>query len=225
LPVGTTIKLALVSEVKELDKTNLARVATALQKQITRDFKPFWNVDATIELFESLDSVPNAHWPIIVKTEIGVPGAAGIHEEKNGQAFALITYSSDFDTWTLTASHVLLEMLADPWGNRLTPGPSPNRLDKGKIVHFLVEICNPVENAEYAYKIDDVMVSDFTTPAFYRLPQTEESRFSFNGAVKEPLKILRGGYISWKVPETKEWHQQTWFEGDRPRFVSLGKLN
>jgi hypothetical protein len=73
--------------------------------------------------------------------DIGTPGAAGIHEDKNGQPFALVTASSNLDEWSSTASHEALEMLIDPFGNRLVAGDSP-KSDQGR-VSFLVEVCDP----------------------------------------------------------------------------------
>src|ERR671911_258362 len=110
-----TLNLALVSEVKGHDISDVARVAAALQRQATRDFAPIWRQEGTtVDAFPRLEDVPVGYWPMIVIED--VKGAAGIHLDENGQPFALIEIS---DSWSLTASHEALEMLADPWGNRL----------------------------------------------------------------------------------------------------------
>jgi len=59
-----------------------------------------------------------------------VKGAAGVHLDRNGQPFALVEYGQGW--WSLTASHETLEMLADPWGNRLIAGNSP-KPDQGRV--------------------------------------------------------------------------------------------
>ncbi|MCD0505836.1 DNA-processing protein DprA, partial [Bordetella petrii] len=99
--------------------SQLTRVAAALQKQAIRDFAPLWQIPASVDAFDSLHDVPVGYWPMIVRDDIGEPGAAGVHMDKNGQPFSLIQYS---DSWSLTASHEMLEMLGDPWGNRLVAG-------------------------------------------------------------------------------------------------------
>src|SRR3954465_14967745 len=109
-----TINLALVSEVKDHDPSDVSRVAAALQRQATRDFLPFWDVRATVDALPRLEDVPVGYWPMIVVPEVG--GAAGIPLDQDGQPYALIEMS---DSWSLTASHEMLEMLADPFGNRL----------------------------------------------------------------------------------------------------------
>src|SRR5262249_25049617 len=138
--------------------------------------------------------------------------------------FAWVTYTADLD-WSLTASWELLDMLVNPSGSRMISGPSPNPADNGKLVKFLVEIAQPLGGADTAYKIDDVLVSDFATPAFYDATRDKEAKFSFTGAAKSPLKILKGGFMSWLAADAAEWFQTIWFDGDAPQFRSLGKLN
>jgi hypothetical protein len=211
-----TNNLALVSEVDGHDPSDVARVAAALQRQASRDFGPIWQVDATVDAFPRLEDVPIGYWPMIVRDDIGEPGAAGVHLDKDGQPFALITMS---DSWSLTASHEMLEMLADPFGNRVIPGRSPKR-DQGR-VEFLVEVADPCEAAEFAYTVNDILVSDFLTPHFYDPVQSEATRYSFSGAIKKPRTILRDGYISWHDPVSDHWWQQTWF-GQRKEYRDLG---
>jgi hypothetical protein len=211
-----TNNLALVSEVDGHDPSDVARVAAALQRQAARDFGPIWQVSATVDAFPRLEDVPVGYWPMIVETDINTPGAAGVHEDKNGQPFALIAMS---DSWSLTASHEMLEMLADPFGKRIIAGKSPKR-GQGR-VEFLVEVCDPCEAEEFAYTVNDVLVSDFYTPRFFEPRQVDGVRYSFTGALKAPRVILRGGYISWHDPVSDHWWQQIWF-GERKQFRDLG---
>jgi hypothetical protein len=104
------------------------KVSAALQKQTTRDLAPAWDISATVDAFEKLEDVPAEYWPMIAMDNIDVQRAAGIHEDRNGQPFALINASSNLDTWSLTASHEAFEMLVDPFGNRVVAADSPNRI-------------------------------------------------------------------------------------------------
>jgi hypothetical protein len=135
-----------------------------------------WKAEATVDSFPVLEDVPLGYWPMVVRDDIGVPGAAGIHLDDQGQPFALITMS---DSWSLTASHELLEMLADPFGNRLVPGQSP-KPGQGR-VEFLVEVCDPSERARFGYTVNDVLMSDFYTPRFFDPVRVQSVRYSFTG--------------------------------------------
>ncbi|GAA3153312.1 hypothetical protein [Streptomyces echinatus] len=212
--------LALVSltEATRISASGLSRVAAALQKQATRDFGPIWQVTATVDAFDRLEDVPVGYWPLIVVDD--VPDAAGFHLDENGQPFSLIEFS---DSWSLTASHEMLEMLADPLGDRLVAGRSPHP-EQG-VVEFLVEVADPSEAAEFGYTVNGMLVSDFFTPRFYDPVVSDGVRYSFGGHIKEPRQILRGGYLTWRDPVTDDWWQQTWFSGDRPEFRKLGRLN
>src|SRR5919204_1866239 len=173
-----TANLALVSLVEGHDPSDVSRVAAALQRQAARDLGPIWDRTATVDAFPRLEDVPVGYWPMIVETDIGVRGAAGVHEDKDGQPFALITMS---DSWSLTASHEMLEMLADPFGKRIIAGRSPKR-GQGR-VEFLVEVCDPCEADEFAYTVNDVLVSDFYTPHFFDPKPAQGVRYSFTEAI------------------------------------------
>jgi hypothetical protein len=212
--------LALVADTKKITPSQLTKVAAALQKQATRDFGPLWDIQANVSGFARLQDVPTDYWPVIVRDDIKTPGAAGVHEDKNRQPFALVQFS---DAWSLTASHETLEMLADPFGNRLVAGKSPKR-GQGR-VNFLVEVCDPSEDQQFAYTVNGVTVSDFYTPHFFDPVSESSVRYSYTGAVKGPRTILQGGYLSWGVPETNEWFQMIWFDTAKPVFRSLGVLS
>jgi hypothetical protein len=213
------VNLALVSEVQDHDPGDVSRVAAALQRQATRDFGPIWNVRATVDAFPRLEDVPVGYWPMIVETDINRPGAAGIHEDKNGQPFALIAMS---DSWSLTASHEMLEMLADPFGKRIIPGESPKQ-DQGR-VEFLVEVCDPCEADQFAYTVNDILVSDFYTPSYFDPTPSEGTRYSFTGALTEPRQVLRGGYLSWHDPVSNHWWQQIFFKS-RSEYRDAGPFD
>src|SRR5260370_897683 len=156
-----TQQIALVSEIAGFDFSALTSVSAALQKQVSRDVAPIWGVQSTVDAFQSLDDVPLGYWPLVV-TNQPLGKAAGVHMDQDGQPYALVEVS---DSWSLTASHECLEMLVDPFGNRTIAGPSP-KADQGR-VEFLVEVCDPCEDAAFAYTVNDVLVSDFYTPHFF----------------------------------------------------------
>ncbi|MDN3273764.1 hypothetical protein QWJ07_05890 [Frankia sp. RB7] len=203
-----TAHVALVSEESKIKPTELAKVAGALSKQISRDFGPIWKINADVAAYEHLEDMPLDYWPIIIKDDIGDPSAAGYHEDKHGQPFSLVMYDR---SWSLTASHECLEMLADPFGRRTVAGESPVK-NQGR-VNFLVEVCDPCEAANCAYTINGIQVSDFYTPNYFDPMPAAGVRYSYTGSLKEPRQVLKDGYLSWYVPSTKTWWQRNWFGG------------
>lgn len=213
------MQVALVPENEQVGITasNLTRVAAALQKQVTRDFGPIWEVDATVDAFASLEDVPLGYWPIIISKD-APDSALGYHTDKEGQPFSIVRFTAN---WSLTVSHECLEMLADPFGDRVVPGFSLKE-DQGR-VSYLVEVCDPCESASFAYTSNGAWVSDFYTPNFFDPEVAPGVRYDFTGKIKEPRQVLEGGYISWHEHRTNEWWQIQYFDGN-PKFVNLGVL-
>jgi hypothetical protein len=208
--------VALVSQTTQVTTAQVNVVAAALLKQVTRDFGPIWNVQATVSPFDKLTQVPLGYWPIIVRDDIQQPGAAGYHTDKNGQPFALIQFDTN---WALTASHECLEMLADPFGNRTV---TANSLKAGQgRVQYLVEVCDPCEAANLGYTVNGVLMSDFYTPHFFDPVAATGVRYSFQGSVTKPLQVLDGGYISWYDPVSQHVFQLI-VQGKKKTIRDLG---
>jgi hypothetical protein len=204
--------VALVDCTKSISPTDMSQTSAALQKQATRDLGPIWGIEATVNYFPDLASVPVGYWPIIIVETLNDPTAGGYHTDQSHQPFSLILRGEGAD-WTLDCSHELCEMLVDPYGNRMTPGQS---LKEGQgRVSYLVECCDPCEDPNYAYTIDGIMVSDFYTPQFLAPAVSSGVRYSFNGSITKPLEILPGGYITWQDPADNSYWQVQYFNGKR----------
>lgn len=210
--------LALVSETDQVPATALGVVAAALQVQVLRDFTPAWGITATVDAFDSIDQVPITYYPMIIRDDLPVD-AAGIHLDQDFTPFALIEASN---RWTLTASHEALELLADPFGNRLHAAESI-KPEQG-LVEYLVEVCDPSEAVPFTYRINGVVVSDFYLPNFFDPVANPRVSYSFTGGITRPMEVLQGGYLSWRDPSTSHWWQQRWFGTPAPTFHDLGVI-
>ena len=115
-------QIALVADGVDIDIGEILRISSALQKQVTRDFAPIWELSATVDGFARLEDVPLGYWTVTIVED--VKECPGSHLDRNGQPYSLVEAG---DSWSLTASHEILEMLADPFGNRLIAGQSPIR--------------------------------------------------------------------------------------------------
>ncbi|MDQ6943456.1 MAG: hypothetical protein M3169_13200 [Candidatus Eremiobacteraeota bacterium] len=171
---------------------------------MTRDLSPLWHVDGTVTAFASVDDVPLRHWPIFLKESVRDPGLVGFHLDAHNQPYALVLFD---ESWTMTLSHEILEMLVDPSGNRLVPGPSVDPKHPHHRVRYLLELCDPCEDSAFSYTIDGVVVSDFITPHYHDPQDTTGARYSFTGTIRSPREVLRNGYLTWQDPVLGEWFQ------------------
>ena len=207
--------LALISEAHGISLGDLTPVGAALQQQATRDLGPLWNIQATVDCFAALEDVPLGYWPITIKDNLPASAQAGIHEDKDGQPFALVRSSNE---WRLSASHEAMEMLVNPSGRQTVAGQSP-MLGQGR-VDFLVEVCDPCQAINYT--INGVPVCDFFTPNYFDPVSSSAVRYSYTGSIKAPRQVLKNGYLSWHDPVSDHFFRASFF-GTKPRILDIGK--
>lgn len=226
----TVTQLGLVDMTGQIDPDLMHAAALALNLQVTRDLPQFWPMSATVMYLPNPKKLPAGVWPVqLVKTL--PPDEGGFHSDKHKQPYSKVIASKDDPTWTIDASHEILEMLVDPYGNRMQSSVAIEVVD-GKIrdgvgqFGYLVEACDPCEANDYAYTINGIAVSDFITPHFYDPMPTTGTRYSFTGALTGPRQILPGGYISWVNTEIDEWQQLMWVDPSKPPSIqNIGKAD
>jgi hypothetical protein len=239
--VPLTDHVAIVSLTREISTRNLLLAAAAIQKQITRDFTPFWGLQATVDAFDDLLSVPSDYHPVVVfgdpdeligRLEFAISPEytallvddfergrlSGLHLNAfTRQPFALVEAS---DAWSVTMSHEVLEMIADPFGNRLVAAAHP--LDPELRVKYLLEVCDPCQ--AMWYPVNGVPVADFYTPRYLDPVDVVAGRYSFTGALERPLQILEGGYLSWIDPKDSGLYQLAAGEREATLVADLATL-
>jgi hypothetical protein len=113
----TNVRSQFLIESTILTDEQARAVVSDLQVQINRDFASTWGLDADLAFFSS-DEHPSDAWRIGIFDNSDQAGALGYHDVTIeglplGEVFAKTTM--DFGGhWTVTASHELLEMHADP---------------------------------------------------------------------------------------------------------------
>lgn len=222
----SVIQVGLVDTTGAIDADLVQSVAAALNIQVTRDLPQFWSVSATVMYLPDPHKIPAGVWPVQLVKSLP-PGEGGFHLDKHKQPYAKVIASPKDDSWSIDASHETLEMLVDPYGNRMQSSVAIE-IEGNKIVDgtgqygYLVEACDPCEDDKYGYTVNGVVVSDFITPHFYDPLVTPGTRYSFTGALKAPRQILPGGYISWVNQEADEW-QQLLYLSAKPVINNMGQ--
>jgi len=104
-----------------LTDSQVEAVLPAIQKQVTDDFRAYWDLDRTLIFLSSSQPLARGWWQIALLDNPDQSGVLGYHEMSSqgtplGKVFAKLDISNG-TSWTVTLSHELLEMLADPWTN------------------------------------------------------------------------------------------------------------
>jgi len=200
------MKIAIQNHSTVLTDAEVQAVIGAMQTQVSRDFGPAWSLGATLCWIASTSPVPTDHALLGVFDDADQAGALGYHDltasdQPIGKVFARTTQQFG-GQWTVTFSHELLEMIADP---------SINICRYVEFARFYArfyaqEVCDAVEADELGYTIDGVLVSDFVLPAWFDALNTT-GPFSFRQNVRRPFALAPGGYIGYS--DGNGWQQET----------------
>lgn len=200
------LTISLINGSTVLSNAEVQAALPALQSQISRDFAPNWGIDAELKFWPSTQTAPPAgSWWLVILDDADQALALGYHDvTPDGLPLGKVFARTDRDSghvWTVTASHELLEMLADPWMDRATVV-----LDGANCQIYAYEVCDACEDDGFGYRIGGTQVSDFVFPAWFN-PKSQAAKFDHCGHITRPLGLLAGGYIG-VFDSGSGWKQQ-----------------
>lgn len=203
------INVEVTNQSTVLTDAQVQAAIPALQVQVHRDFAPAWGIDADLSfLAKGATPSPNA-WMLGIFDTSDQAGALGYHElSPQGTPLAKVFAKSDIQTgsnWTITASHELVEMIADPDIALTVFVQSGNTA--GTL--YAYECADACEADSLGYSIDGVTVSDFVLPSWFESFRTAGStQFDYGNHITKPFQILAGGYIGvFDVTAGSGWQQ------------------
>ena len=207
----STTQISIINESTVLTDNDITPVISALQKQVTNDFRPVWGVDAELTMVsKNTPPIPGSWW-LVILDDSDQAGALGYHDlTSEGMPLGKVFAASDLKagtSWTVTASHELLEMLADPNINLTVFVQNANT--SGTL--FAYEVCDACEDDSNGYKIDNVLLSDFVYPSWFEdFRTTGSTQFDHGNQIQNPLQLLPNGYIGiFNVDSGSGWQQLT----------------
>lgn len=152
------------------------------------------------------DHEPAEAWKVIFADSSDQAGALGYHDfTPGGRPISYVFDKDDMQygySVTVTATHEIAEMIADPWISEL--------FQISDQYCFAKEIADAVEADQYGYNITvpgfpPVLCSDFVLPNWFIPGST--GRFDYQKVVSQPLEILLDGYMSVLDVTTGSWTQ------------------
>src|SRR5512135_775495 len=112
------IQIAVINASTAVSDDEVRTAAAALQIQVRRDFAPAWGIDADLTVVPRGETPEAGAWWLVILDTSDSAGALGYHDlTPEGLPLAKVFAQSALKLgfqWTITASHELLEMLADP---------------------------------------------------------------------------------------------------------------
>jgi hypothetical protein len=217
------IKVAVINASTVRTDAAVQAAVPALHTQVHRDFLPAWGVDADLTFVPKDHQPPGGMWWLSILDNTDQAGALGYHDvTSEGLPLGKVFAGTDKQyglSWTVTASHELLEMLGDPDINLsafVQTGYNTASL-------YSYEVCDPCEMDEQGYEINGVKVSDFVYPSWFEgFRQPGSTQFDHQKQINAPLKLLPGGYCSvMEIPTGLGWYQINEPAGQRARTRNL----
>ena len=197
--------VAITNESTVLTDAEVENAMIAFQNAVHYHFRAYWNETCTLQYFGK-NSIPSTAWQMAILDDSDQAGALGYHDETSeGLPLAKVFAKTDKDfgyNWTVTLTHELFEMLADPYIDLAAQTSNTE--------FYGYEVGDPVEDDKYAiwFKGADgqrtIAISDFVTPAWFQ--PGVPGPYDYGQHLSSPLQVLPGGYVSIFV-SGKGWTQ------------------
>jgi hypothetical protein len=202
-----SIRVAVLNRSTLVSPEEARRVTEALLRQVRTDYAAGWEVGAEVSV-GLIDPAPPDAWQLVLLDDSDQADALGYHDltatgRPLGKVFVRSVQQSG-GSWSVAASHELLEMMADPDINLAAEGADPN--DPKKAAFYAYENCDPLQGDTYG--IDGVIVSNFVYPEFFELNPARGARFDHLKLVDAPFTLRPNGYMSFlPIPGGAHWQQ------------------
>lgn len=193
------LTIVLVNKSTVVSDADVQACAVALNTQLNRDFAPLWGVDGAVT---STKVVGRGELPVYILDDSDQAGALGYHDDDPklgpfGRVFARTDKRYGLN-WTITTSHEVLELAADPF--------VVGTAQVNATTFTALEVCDAVEADSDGYQIGGVWVSNFVTPDWFSA--TQPGPWDYRKLLSRPFALRKGGYMSvWTAKGG--WSQRT----------------
>ncbi len=200
--------ICVINESSRVTNSDLAPLIEALQEQWNTHLQAVWPGvgQAVFSLLEyGKEPPPRSQWLVFLDNTDRAQELAYHDLTNDGMPMAKVfteTLAEQGHVLSVAASHEICEMAVNP---NLTAS-----YQDAYGTWWAAEICDPVEADAYGYLIDNVLVSNFVTPAWFDLPSPIKN-FDKLGLVQRAFEVLSGGYGQQWNGATEQWQQVNGF--------------
>jgi len=184
------ITLAVINESTAISDTQIQKMLPAFATQWNRDLVRAWGVDdVSFALIPKGAVPPPGAWWLVWLDDSDQADALAYHDlTDEGLPLSKVfvkTVLADRASLSVAATHELCEMAVDPTINLSAQD------ERGTF--WAYECADPVEDDRYAYKIEDVLVTDFVLPSWFGY-KNSQGPFDFCNHCTDAFQILARGY-------------------------------
>jgi hypothetical protein len=204
LAESSMLRIAVINASTATADADVQKMIPAFDSQWNKDLDPIWGVGQAEFSFVPKRTKPaSGSWWVVFLDDSDQANALAYHDLTNeGLPISKVfvkTIQSDNASVSVGASHEICEMAVDPWLN--------SAYQDSQGVFWAGEVCDPVEDDQYGYKINGILVSDFVTPNWFG-HQHAVGHIDLKLHARAAFEVLSGGYAQ-KYDPQKGWQQVT----------------
>jgi len=205
-------QIAVINESTAISDADVQKMLPAFGQQWNNDLEPVWGVEAATFTFVPSGQAPAAGtWWVVFLDDSDQAKALAYHDLTNeGLPISKVfvkTILADNASVSVGATHEICEMAVDPWLNSAYQDPQGT--------FWAGEVCDPVEDDQYGYQIDGILVTDFVTPNWFA-HQHAQGNIDLKGHASAAFEVLTGGYAQ-KFDPQQGWQQVTGAKAKRSK--------
>lgn len=197
------LQIAVINESTVINDRAVQGMIPALSAQWNQDLNGVWGVGAAQFVFYAGSPPPAGSWWLVFLDDSTQANTLAYHDlTDQGLPISKVFVKAilaDKASVSVGASHELCEMAVDPWLN--------SAYQDSQGTFWAGEVCDPVEDDQYAYELGGVLVTDFVTPNWFG-HQNAVGSVDFRQQTHQAFEVLTGGYAQKYDPQAG-WEQIT----------------
>lgn len=198
------LQIAVINEATAFADGSVQEMIPAFTQQWNKDLNDIWGVGGAQFTFTPKATAPAAgSWWVVFLDDSDQANALAYHDlTTEGLPISKVfvkTIQADNASVSVGASHEICEMAVDPWLN------SAYQDQQG--IFWAGEVCDPVEDDQYGYTLNGILVSDFVTPNWFG-HEYAQGLNDLQQHTMSAFEVLSGGYAQ-KFDPQQGWQQIT----------------
>ena len=197
-------QIAVINESTAIQDADVQNMIPAFGSQWNGDLNNIWGVGQAQFKFQPKGVAPAAGtWWVVFLDDSNQANALAYHDLTNeGLPISKVfvkTILADKASVSVGATHEVCEMAVDPWLN--------SAYQDVQGTFWAGEVCDPVEDDQYGYEINGILVTDFVTPSWFG-HKNAKGPIDLKEHAQNQFEVLTGGYAQ-KFDPQKGWQQVT----------------
>jgi hypothetical protein len=206
------LQIAVINESNAISDGDVKGMIPAFSAQWNNELNAVWGVGAAQFSFTAKGSPPpKGSWWVVFLNDSDQAKTLAYHDlTDEGLPISKVfvkTIQADNASVSVGASHEICEMAVDPWLN--------SAYQDSQGTFWAGEVCDPVEDDQYGYEINGVLVTDFVTPNWFG-HQHPAGSIDYRQQAHNAFEVLTGGYAQKYDPQSG-WQQITGAKAEKSK--------